>query len=142
MAKAQQIFWIALRLLYGLFFLLTGIWIVISVTTAMVGPPPQPTPGAAAFMDALAASGFMDPLIAASFILGGGLLLSSRTAPAGLVVLAPAVSVILLFHLLLSGQAIVGILVAAIFLVLAWHYRRAFVPLLTWQPDGRNGQAD
>jgi hypothetical protein len=80
--------------------------------------------------------------MAASFILGGGLLLSSRTAPAGLAALAPAVSVILLFYLFLSVQTVVGILVAVIFLALVCNNRRAFLPLLTWRPDGQDGQAD
>lgn len=112
-----------LRWLYGLFFLLNGMWILVSLTTGLTGPPPQPTPAAAAFMDALGASGFMDPLLACCFLLGGGALLLDRTAPLGLVILAPAVAVIFLFHLLLSHQWPVGATVAAIYLALAWFYR-------------------
>jgi hypothetical protein len=88
-------------------------------------------------MQALSASGFMDPLLAIAFVAGGGALLSARAAPAGLVILAPAVTVILLFHLMLSGQWIVGLVVAALFLALAWHHRAAFRLLWNWDPKGR-----
>src|SRR4051812_31925322 len=118
-----RLFWTVLRSLYGLFFLLTGAWIILSVTTGLVSPPPQPSARAAAFMQALSASGFMDPLLALSFVLGGGSLLVRRTAPLGLVILAPAVAVILLFHLFLSHQLLVGIVVAGILLALMWQER-------------------
>jgi hypothetical protein len=133
MPPKERIYWSVLRWLYGLFFLATGLWILVSVGTGMLSPPSQPTPRAAAFMEALSASGFMDPLLALSFILGGGALLARRTAPAGLAILAPAVAVILLFHLFLSGQWPVGLVVAGVFLALAWHYRTAFASLWSWQ---------
>jgi hypothetical protein len=136
MATNKRLVWTAIRWIYGLFFLLTGIWIALSVTTDLTSPPDQPTSSAAAFMDALSASGFMDQVLAISFVGGGALLLFNRTAPAGLLILAPPVTVILLFHLMLSGQAVVGVVVAAVFVALAWHYRRAFAPLWTWQVDG------
>jgi hypothetical protein len=94
---------VAVRSVYGLFFLLTGIWILLTLSTGLTSPPPQPTPAATAFMEALSATGFIDPLLAVSFILGGGSLLVDRTTPLGLVILAPAVTVILLFHLVASG---------------------------------------
>ena len=91
-------------------------------------------------MRALSASGFMDQLLAVCFVTGGGSLLFNRTAPAGLVILAPATTVILLFHLMLSGQTIVGVIVAGIFLALAWHYRSAFQPLWNWRADSAEGR--
>ena len=133
--------WTALRWLYGLFFLLTGIWILVSVTTGLTSPPPQPTKSAADFMRALGTSGFMDPLLALSFILGGGSLLLDRTAPLGLVILAPPVTVILLFHLFLSGQAAVGLTAAGILLALMWHHRRRLRCLWALPSDaGRGGE--
>ena len=135
LGAARRFGWHGLRWLYGLFFLLTGLWILVSVTTGLTSPPPQPTKEAADFMRALGASGFMDPLLAASFILGGIFLLSDRTAPLGLVILAPAVTVILFFHLLLSGQAPVGLVVAAALLALVWHYRSRLRCLWTLPSD-------
>jgi hypothetical protein len=127
---SSRLAWIALRWLYGLFFLLTGLWIIVAVTTGLIGPPPQPNARAAAFMQALSASGFMDPLLGLSFIFGGGALLWRRTAPLGLVILAPSVAVILLFHLVLSGQVPVGLIVAGLLLALMWHERDRLACLL------------
>jgi hypothetical protein len=133
MTRTKSLAWSALRLLYAAFFLLTGIWILVSVTTGLTSPPPQPTRAAADFMRALGATGFMDPLLGLSFVFGGGALLFHRTAPLGLVVLAPSVTVILLFHLRLSGQIAVGLVVAGLFPALAWRYRRALASL--WDGD-------
>jgi hypothetical protein len=123
--------WAVARTIYGLFFLTTGLWILLSVTTGIVGAPVQPTPQAAAFMKALDQAGFIDPLLAISYMIGGGSLLFERTAPLGLVLLAPSVAVILGFHLFLSGQYLWGPFVAACFMLLAWRYRRSFEPLWT-----------
>jgi hypothetical protein len=132
--RMKQFALTAVRSLFGLFFFSTGMWILVSVTTGLTRPPAQPTPGAAAFMDALSATGFMDPLLALSFILGGGFVIFDRSAPLGLVILAPAVLVILLFHLVLSQQILVGITVAGVFLVLAWLYRGRLACL--WRAAG------
>jgi putative oxidoreductase len=123
--------WAVARGVYGLFFAGTGCWIFVAMATGLLSAPVQPTPEAAAFMRALGEARFVDPLLASSFLLGGGLLLFDRTAPAGLALLAPSVAVILLFHLFLSGQYVWGPFVALWFLILAWHYRRAFLALCT-----------
>jgi hypothetical protein len=115
--------WAILRVAYGLFFLATGLFIVVATTTGMLAAPVQPTASAQALTDALDASGFMDPLLAAAYVAGGGALLFNRSAPLGIVVLAGPVAVILFFHLTLSGQYIWGPLVAAALAALAWHYR-------------------
>lgn len=122
MAK-RELPWTIVRWVYGLFFLGMGVGILVSVTTGLISAPQQPNARSQAFMDALAASGFMDPLLAASFILGGGALLVRRTIPLGVVVLAPSVAVILLFHLTLSGQVIPGLVVGAILAAVAWRHR-------------------
>lgn len=127
-APASRYVWPALRIVYGLFFLAMGVW-----ATTGIGPRPvQPTRAAADFTQALTDTGFMDPLLGASFLLGGGALLFHRTAPLGIVALAPSVAVILFFHLFLSGQYIWGPFVAAYLAALAWHYRGGFVPLWSY----------
>lgn len=132
--KAHQarstMIWVALRIFFGLFFLLMGLW-AVSSAFGFAEPPEQPTKAAAAFTDALTKSGFMDPLLGISFILGGAALLARRTAPLGIVMLAPSVAVILFFHLFLSGQYIWGCFVAAYFVALVWHLRAGLSPL--WQ---------
>ncbi len=123
--------WRLLRVIYGAFFLATGLWMLVSLL-GFGNPPEQPTKAAAEFMQALTNARFVDPLLALSFISGGGLLLLNRTAPLGLLILAPSVVVILFFHLVLSGQYFWGPFIAAYFLLLAWRYRRAFVSLWTF----------
>lgn len=122
--------WSTARIIYGLFFLATGIWILVSITTGLLSEPVQPTPAAADFMRALDEARFVNPLLGLSFILGGGSLLFDRSTPLGLMLLAPSIVVILGFHLFLSGQFIWGTMVAAWFLALAWRYRRTY--LLLW----------
>ena len=131
--KAGKRLWTAMRFGYGLFFLLSGIAILLSVATGWPGAPAQPTPEAQAFTDALAASGFVDPLLGAVCAAGGASLLIDRTAPLGIVLLAPPVAIILFFHLTLSGQYIWGPAVAAGLAALAWRYRLRLSAL--WSAD-------
>lgn len=128
--------WRLLRVIYGAFFLAVGISALASVF-GYGNPPEQPTKPATEFMQALSNARFVDPLLALSFMGGGGLLLFNRTAPLGLLMLAPSVVVILFFHLVLSGQYFWGTFVAAYFLLLGWRYRRAFVPLWNFGEIGR-----
>ncbi len=112
--------WRLIRIIYGAFFFALGLWALASVF-GYGTPPDQPTKPAAEFIQALSNARFVDPLLALSFIAGGGLLLLNRTAPLGLLLLAPSVVVILFFHLVLSGQYVWGTFVAAYFLVLSWR---------------------
>lgn len=102
--------WTALRWLFGLFFLISGA--VMALT--LFGP------------DSPASSGLTDRILAVSFIVGGGALLFRRTAPLGIVVLAPAVLVMLFLQFLMKGQVLWGTFAFAAFAALAWRYRSAF----------------
>lgn len=117
------------RWIFGLFYATTGLAIAAFVLGGLGSPPTQPTPAAAAFASALSASGIIDPLLAASYLAGGLALLRRRTAPLGIVLLAPAVVVIFCFHLHLSGQWIWGSVNLLWLAALALHYRAAFTPL-------------
>ncbi|MBY6217579.1 hypothetical protein [Qipengyuania aquimaris] len=66
------------------------------------------------------------------FILGGLALAVKRTAPLGIIILAPFVAVIFFYHLLLGGSAAWATGWAGGLLLLAWHHRSAFVPLVTF----------
>jgi len=119
----SELVWAIPRIVYGLFFLATGAYIIVAITTGMLAEPVQPTAPAQAFTDALDATGFMNPLLAAAYVAGGLALMFDRSAPLGIVLLTGPVAVILFFHLTLSGQYIWGPAVAAALAALAWHYR-------------------
>jgi uncharacterized membrane protein YphA (DoxX/SURF4 family) len=88
-------------------------------------PPMKPAPGD--LMGAFVRSRYMLPLVAGTQVVGGALVLTGVWVPFALVLLAPVIVNILLFHLFLDPGGIgPGLLVAACALVLAWHRRRAF----------------
>lgn len=120
-----------LRVVYGLFFLAIGLAILVWLLTGLGSPPTQPNSEAQAFTDALTRSRIIDPLLAISYAVGGVALLRERTAPLGLVVLAPSITVIALFHLVLSGKWLIGLVVALVFAVLAFACRRRLSALWT-----------
>ena len=96
-----------------------------------IPPPKTPLPEAAvAFLGALANSGYMIPLIGATHLVVGVLLLLNRYVPLALVLFAPFVVNALAFHASLerSGLPMVGVFLL-LELYLAWHYRAAFRPL-------------
>src|SRR5262249_14644597 len=95
-----------------------------------LAPEPVLPPRAAAFMWALADSGYMFPLLWAGEIAAGILVLSGALPPMGLVLLAPVVLNIAAFHLFLApANAAPAIVACAVELFLAWHYRAAYEPL-------------
>ncbi len=95
--------------------------------------PETPLPErAAAFAGALAASGYMMPLIGLTLLTVGVLLLLNRFVPLALVLFAPFIVNSLAFHVFLERG---GLPIASVFLALelylAWAYRHAYAPLLT-----------
>jgi hypothetical protein len=99
--------------------------------------PMPPAPAAAAgFMGALAATGYMFPLIKGTEVLTGLLLLSNRYVPLALTLIAPVLVNILAFHAFLApaGLALPFVLLATE-LYLAWTYRAAFTPMLQARTD-------
>jgi|SRR5580765_6592726 len=70
----------------------------------LMAMPEGTTPASSAFFAALHASGFMLPLLSLSFLIGGLLLLLDRTAPLGMILLAPPIVVIPLYNALLERQ--------------------------------------
>jgi hypothetical protein len=82
------------------------------------------------FSTALMESGYMMPLIGATLLVSGLLLVINRFVPLALVLLAPFFVNSLLFHIFLERS---GLPMAAIFtaleLYLAWAYRAAYRPL-------------
>lgn len=130
-----------LRWLFGIFFFATGALIAVHVTTGLGGPPPQPTAAARALDEALQASHLIDPLLAVTFLAGGGALALRRTTPLGLVLLAPAVAVIALFDTVLAGLPAVGLGVAAVWGLLALRFFGGFSGLWTYGAPMRVAKA-
>jgi hypothetical protein len=120
------------RIFYGLFFVGVTVWVIIARTTGLLPGFAPPTRSAAAFAEGLQQIRFIFPLIALTNIAGGAALLSKRTAPLGVVLLAPSVTGIFFYHLLFTGLVWWGLLWAAGLALLAWSYRDAFQPLWSY----------
>jgi uncharacterized membrane protein YphA (DoxX/SURF4 family) len=120
----------ALRILYGLAFAAAG-----AVGLFQLAPTPPQAGVAGTFVAGLAAAGYFLPLLKATELFAGLLLLSGRWVPFALTLLAPIVVNIAAFHFLLEPA---GAPVAAVLLVaeagLAWMYRDAFAPLFRRAP--------
>jgi uncharacterized membrane protein YphA (DoxX/SURF4 family) len=94
-------------------------------------PQPAPPEAAQALLGAFAASGYMFPLIKGTEVIAGALLLLGRFVPLSLVLIAPVLVNILLYHLFLAPAGLaVPLLLLATELYLAWSYRHVFAPLL------------
>lgn len=120
------------RIAYGAFFLVVGLYGGFELLSGRGNPfAPEPGPGAD-FQKALEATGFLVPAMLACFLIGGAALMFKRTSPLGIVILAPFVFVIFFYHLLLGGSAAWAAFWAAGLLILAWRFRSAFRPLVTY----------
>lgn len=89
----------------------------------MSGPPAE-------FIGALAASGYLFPLLKGTEVVAGLALLSNRFVPLALAVLAPVLVNIVAFHAFLAGGVGLGVALTALELYLAYAYRDAFAPML------------
>ena len=117
---------IIVRLLLGLIFTVFG----LNGFLHFLPMPPMPEP-ATAFFSGLAASHYMLPLLFLTQTIGGVLLLLGTFVPLALVLLAPVVLNIFLFHLFLAPDGMpMAIVVALLECFLAWAHRDAFAPIL------------
>jgi uncharacterized membrane protein YphA (DoxX/SURF4 family) len=126
MNLSRKIPTVAARVVIGLVFTVFGLNKLLQFlpTPPMSGPPAE-------FFGALFATGYMLPLIAATEIVAGVMLLSGRFVPLALTLLAPIIVNIVAFHLFLAkGGLGVPLVVLAAEVYLAWAYRDAFVPML------------
>ena len=119
----------ASRLLLGTIFFLFGLNGFLSFIPE---PPAETLPeGALALGSAFMSSGYLFQLIKGTELVVGLLLLVNRFVPLALVVLAPIVINIILFHLWLSPSGIgICAVVLALELYLAWVYREVYAPML------------
>src|SRR5262249_42685306 len=101
--------------------------------------PNQPMPeGASAFVGALMKTGYMMPLVWATEIISGVLILLGIFIPFALLLLTPVMVNILLFHAFLapSGGGF-GIILALLEFWLPWQYRRSFDSLFVFGAPAR-----
>lgn len=115
----------AARILMGLVFFVFGLNGFLHFL-----PQPPLSGGAGAFIGALAASGYMFPLIKGTEVVVGLLLLSNRYVPLALALIAPIVVNIFAFHTVLTPPNGMAILLLVANAYLAWVYRDAFRPML------------
>jgi uncharacterized membrane protein YphA (DoxX/SURF4 family) len=87
------------RYLLGLVYLVFGLNGFLNFI-----PIPPPTPEGGAFLGALAATGYMFPIIKSIEIVGGALLLAGFAFPLAQILLAPITINIFLYHLILDGS--------------------------------------
>jgi len=118
------------RVLLGLLFLVSavdGFWWL--ATGAHLIHPPTSERGVA-FETALQNAGFFWPLLK-TVNLAGGLSLLLNIVPAfGLALLAPVMTVIVLFHLVINPQGIpVAIILVVLGSLLVWAYRERYASL-------------
>ena len=110
------------RILLGLVFAVLP-WLAI-----LHKAPNQPMPpGALDFVTALTKTGYMMPLVWGTEVVAGVLILLGIFVPFALVLLAPVLVNILLFHVFLAPSgAAVAVILCLLALAVAWQYRRAF----------------
>ena len=115
------------RIAYGAWFLFWGLAPFIGVA-----PPETSQPDAVALLEANRAA-FPMKLASASFIAGGAALIWKRTAPLGVVILAPTVAWIFLFHVTMTADYPWAAFWLAGLVVLGLRMRKAYRPLYTWK---------
>lgn len=126
----------AARGLLGLLFFVFG----LNGFLNFMPMPPLAGP-AGDFIGALAASGYMFPLIKGTEVLAGALLLAGRLVPLALVLLAPIIVNIVAFHLILApGSYGMMALIISLEVYLAWAYRDSFAGVLN--PNARPVEAE
>ena len=119
------------RILLGLVFFVFGL---NGFFHFLEMPPLAERPGA--FMGALAATGYMFPLIKATEVVAGLMLLAGRFVPLALLLLAPVVVNILAFHLVFTpADAGMSIVLTLLMVYLGWAYRDSFRGVL--DPNAR-----
>ena len=123
------------RWLYSAFFLLIGAQALLASVGIMPSSEFPGSPETKAFTNAIFATGFIGPIMSVTYVASGILMLFNRTAPLGIVLLAPFIVVILFTHLILNGSPAFGILLAALLGLFAWQFRDAYQPMWNYRVE-------
>jgi putative oxidoreductase len=123
---------IILRSLLGLVFLVFGLNKFFHFI-----PNPAVPPAAMNFFGALFRTGYFIPLLASTEIVSGALLLTGTLIPFALVLIAPVIVNIFMFHLFLAPSGLpLAVVFAALEIALAWQYRHAYAAMfVTSRPE-------
>ncbi len=114
------------RVLLGLIFAVFGV-----VGLFELGPQPEMGEEAGAFMGAIMDTGYLWQVIKVTEIVCGVLLILGIFVPLALVVLAPVVLNILLFHIFLAPEGVaIGIAAVVLGLYVAHQHRDSFSAVL------------
>jgi uncharacterized membrane protein YphA (DoxX/SURF4 family) len=120
---------VAARIVLGLCFFVFGLDGFLHFI-----PPPDVSAmpeGAVSFSVAMMNTGYLVQLVKGTEVVAGVLLLANRFVPLALVILAPVIVNIVLFHAFLSPDgSLIALVVVALELFLAWSHRRAYLLLL------------
>jgi hypothetical protein len=110
---------------------LGGVFFIFGLNGFLSFIPQPPHAGPAAdFLGALAATGYMFPLVKGVELVTGLLLLAGRYVPLALTLLAPVVVNIVAFHLFLEPASLaLPVVLLALGSYLAWTERASFAPL-------------
>ena len=133
----QAKIWRVVRWLFGAFYLISGAQFALVLAGVLPKPDFVVSDASAAFQNALAATGFVIPLLFLTYIVSGALLLRERTAPLGIVMLAPVMVIIFFTNTMLDRAWIWGGANALILAALAWQFRSAFIPLWNYPAERR-----
>jgi uncharacterized membrane protein YphA (DoxX/SURF4 family) len=119
------------RILMGLLFTVFGLFGFLTALHIVPEPPSGDMPAAArAFADALGKTGYMVLLSSGTEVVVGLLLLCNRFVPLALILIAPVLVNIFLFHAVLAPSGIgMAIVLGALEIALAWAYRETYRPL-------------
>ncbi len=115
------------RYLLGLMFLVFGLNGFLNFL-----PTPPSTEAATAFGGALFATGYFFPFLKATEVVTALLLLSGFAVPLALIILAPIVIQIVLFHMFLTpgiSNSVLPLVLVVLGLLSAYNYREKFTPL-------------
>ena len=120
------------KLVLGARFMLGVIFFVFGLNGFLhFIPQPPMSPGAAAFAGAMAATGYMWPLIMATEVFCGAALLANQFVPLALVLLAPLLVNIVAFHAALDPAGLaVPVVVVVLELILVRAHWSVYAPIL------------
>ena len=126
------------RWIYSIFFFLIGAQALLMYAGILTKSAYPSSPEAKEFTDAIFATGFIGPIMSMTYFVSGILMIFNRTAPLGLVLLAPFIVVILFTHLMLNGNPPFGIMMALLWVLFAWRFRNAYQPMWSYRDTTEN----
>ena len=125
----DPIVWRVIRYLFAAYYLYVGIYVALWLVGVVPPMHLKMSAASAAFQGALAKTGFVLPALAGTYTASAITLCFYRTAPLGVVILAPVMVIIFLTDTLLDTAWLWGTFHAAVLAALAWHFRAAWRPL-------------